>query len=68
MLDINLISQIKIAAGWLIENAGLKDIEKGDAGVHKKQTLVLIKIMKKLQNEIADIANKIKKLSSKNME
>lgn len=54
-------SEIKLAAGWLIEQAGLKGFRHEDVGVHQQQALVLVNYGSELGTDIISLAKYIQR-------
>ena len=51
--------QVKLAAGWLIEQAGWKGFRDGDAGVHALQSLVLVNYGQASGGQLLGLAQRI---------
>lgn len=52
--------QVKVAAGWLIEQGGLKGCRIGDAAIHQQQALVLVNLGHATPQQVLALAKHVR--------
>lgn len=58
-------TKVKIAAGWMIDRAGLKGLRDGDVGMHTNQALVMVNYGNASGSDIVAFAHKVQQIVEK---